>query len=300
MTVTNVSTYASLQNLLQNMGQAQNVLNNDQIAISSGEKSQTFDGLGSNVEQLTALNAQVARLTNYQQNNTVVVNQLQATNTALTQIQQIATSIKSLIAGQMSGTFTSVASFQQQLQNDQTSLTAALNSTFEGNYLFSGTAINTPPVKNPLPTPTQIGVPDNTYYQGSAQDSTIRISDSQTLSNSVRADDPAFQQLYAGIAQALQSSTSATDLQAAENLVSNGIDGVIAQQATVNANVVNLQNVSTQNQTLQTYFTGLSQTITQSDVVSLSTQVAQDQTVLEASFEAFSRISSLSLANFLK
>lgn len=299
MSVSNVSTFSSLQNLLQNMSQAQNTLNTDQIAISSGEKSQTFDGISSSVEQLTAVNAQVARLNDYQQSNSVVVSQLQTTNTTLGQIEQIATSIKSLIASQMSGTASS-ASFQQQLTALQQSLTSELNGTFEGNYIFSGTATNTPPIKSPLPNPTAIGTPDTTYYQGSAQDSTIRIADNNTITNSVRADDPSFQDLYAGIALALQSGATSQTLSSAENLVSTGIQGVIALQSTVNGNIVNVQQVDTQNQALQTYFTGLTTNITQSDTVSLSAQVAQDQTVLEASFEAFSRISSLSLANYLK
>ena len=66
MTVTNVSTYGSLQSLLQNISQSQNNLNNDEVQISSGQISQTFDGISGNVEQLTALNAQVSRLQNYQ------------------------------------------------------------------------------------------------------------------------------------------------------------------------------------------------------------------------------------------
>jgi hypothetical protein len=108
------------------------------------------------------------------------------------------------------------------------------------------------------------------------------------------------QQIIAGIQQALQPGAGTSDLQNAENLVNSGIQGVIALQASVNGNIVNVQQVDTQNQTLQTYFSGLSSNLTSSDTVSLSTQVTQDQTVLEATFEAFSRISSLSLANFLK
>lgn len=300
MTVNNVSTYASLQSLLQNMGQAQNALNNDQIAISSGHVSQTFDGLTGSVEQLTSFNAQIARLTNYQQDNSVVLSEQQTSNNALGQIQQVATSLVSLIAGQTGGLQNTTPAFQQQLQNLESSLTAQLNSTFGGNYIFSGTATNTAPVKNPIPAPVTIGVPDDSYYQGSQQDSTLRIGDNQTVPNSIRADNTAFQQIYAGIAQAAQTGASTADLQSAENLVNQGLQGVIALQSTVNSNIVNLQQVDTQNQTLQTYYTGLTQTLTQSDVVSLSTQVAQDQSVLEASFEAFSRISSLSLANFLK
>ena len=168
MTVTNVSTYGSLQTLLQNMSQSQNALNTDQEQISSGQVSQTFDGVSGSVEQLTSLNAQVARLQDYQQNNTTYISQLQTSNTLLGQVQTLATGIKSLIASQVSGT-ASAASFTQQLQSDLATLGGQLNTTYAGNYLFSGTKANTPPVKTPLPAPVSVGVPDDAYYQCSTQ-----------------------------------------------------------------------------------------------------------------------------------
>jgi flagellin-like hook-associated protein FlgL len=44
---------------------------------------------------------------------------------------------------------------------------------------------------------------------------------------------------------------------------------------------------------------GLISNIDSADVVSLSTQVAQDQSVLEATYATFARISSLSLVHYL-
>lgn len=299
MTIANVSTYANLQGVLQNVSQVENTLNNEQIQISSGYVSQTFAGLGGNVDQFVALNAQVSRLQNYQQNNTSLLSELNTTNTTLTQIQQIATSLQSLISSQISGT-ASAAAFNQQLLSNQTALAGELNTTFAGNYLFGGTNTNTPPVKVPLPAPLQVGTPDSAYYQGSAEDVTARIADDQVITNSVRADNTAFQQIFAGIAQALQAGGSTAQLQNAETLVSRGLQGVIAASATVNANIVNVQDVNTENQSFQTYYQGLTDSISKADVVSLSSQVAQNQSVLEASFETFSRISSLNLSNYLK
>jgi flagellar hook-associated protein 3 FlgL len=313
MTITNVSTYSSLQTLLQNMGQVETDLNTAQEQVSSGEASQTYQGLSGNVQQYVSLNAQISQLTDFNSNNSVIVSQLQTSNTTLGQIIQIATNVQSLVASQLSGTSASQSSFQQQLQDVQNSLTSELNTTFEGNYLYGGTDTNTPPVASPLPAAITIGTPDNSYYQGSAQDSTLRIGSDQTITNNVRADNPAFQQIFAGIAQALStiastgtvttgssSGSNSAALQSAENLIATGIQGVTALQATVNANIVTVQQAETQSQTVQTYFKGVTSGISQADVVALSAQIAQDQTVLEASFEAFSRISSLTLANYLK
>lgn len=307
MPVNNVSTFGSLQTLLQNMSQVQSNLTDVQQQISSGEVSQNFQGLGGNVEQFTSLNAQLARLTDFQNNNSGIISQMQAGNSALTQIIQVANNVKSLVASQTSD-FSSTASFQQQLQAQLTALTTALNTTYGASYVFGGTNTSTPPIKSTLPQPATIGVPDDSYYQGSSQNVTFRVGDNETITQGIRADNTAFQQLYAGIQQALsttQSSGSGTNgdpttaLTNAESLVESGLQQVIGLQATVNANIVNIQQVNTNAQSTQTYLKGLVSNISSADVVSLSTQVAQDQSVLEATYATFARISSLSLVHYL-
>jgi flagellar hook-associated protein 3 FlgL len=303
MTISNVSTFGSLQTLLQNMGTVQTALNNDQVAISSGQASQTFDGISSSVEQLTSLNAQIARLTGYQQENGIILGQMQTTNTVLGQIVQLATNVKSLIANQISGT-SSGATFIQQLQSQMSTLTSELNSTYGQNFLFGGTVTNIPPVKQSIPLSDIVGQPDANYYQGSDQDMTARITDSQIIVPGVRANNMAFQQLFAGIRQAINAiSAGGQDtgaLENAENLVDQGMQGAISLQSTVNSNILTVQQANSQSASIQTYFKGIVTNITSADVVTLSTQVAQDSNVLQASFATFARISSLSLTNYLK
>ncbi len=301
MTVSNVSTFGSLQTLLQNMSTVQDTLNNDQVQISSGQKSQTFDGISSSVEQLSSLNSQIARLTNYQQSNGVVIGQMQTTNTALGQIVQLSTSVKSLIAAQLSGT-SSLTSFQKQLQAQMNNMTSILNTSYGSNFIFGGAATSAPPVKDNIPGPVQIGVPDANYYQGSDQDTTFRITDSQTVTPGIRADNTAFQQVFAGLRQALSITQSGdtTSLKNAENLVDQGTQGVISLQATVNTNILTVQQANSQMQSMQTYFQGIVSNLSSADVVSLSAQVAQDTNILQASFATYARISALSLVNYLK
>ncbi len=304
MAVNNVSTFGSLQSLLQNMSTIQNSLNTQQQQLSSGQVSQTFDGISGSVEQLTSVNSQVTRLNGYSQGNTNIIAQMNVSNTVLGQVSQLATSVKSRIGTHKSGV-SSNASFVQQLQSQMGTLSSLLNSTYNSNYLFGGSDISTAPVKTPVPAPTQIGTPDDNYYQGTNQDVTFRISDSQTITPNVRANDPAFQNLFAGIRQAIAAASGGvTDASAAltnaENLVDQGTQGVNALQASVNTNILTVQQVNSQNQQVLTYFKGIVSNISSADVVSISTQVAQDTSILQASFSAFARISQLTLSNYLK
>ena len=304
MTITNVSTYGSTQTILHYISNVQGDLNDLQIQTSSGKRSQTFDGISSSVEQFTSLNAEIDRLGNYQQINDVVAGKLNTTNTSLTQITQLATNVKSLIASQLSGT-SSGAAFQQQLSAQLNTLTSILNTNYSGNYIFGGTNTNTPPVKTPLPANVTLGVPDAGYYQGSNQDISARLTDSQIITPNVRANHPAFQQLFAGLQQAISASQATGQartaaLQNAENLVDTGLQGTIAIQATVNANILIVKDASSQSQTLQTYYKGIISNINDSDVVTLSTKVSQDTAVLQATYSTYARISQLTLTNYLK
>lgn len=302
MTVNNVSTYGSLQTLLQNIGSVQSDINTVSQQISSGEQSQTFQGLNGQVEQFTSFNAQLSRLNDYSQNNGTLIGQLQTTNNALSQVVSIANSINSLISSQTSGGQTA-ASFTQQMQSNLLALSSALNSQYGNTFIFSGTDTNTQPIKSTIPQPNTIGTPDANYYQGSNDNITYRIGDNQTLTPGINASNISFQQLFAGVQQALSgvsaSGNSTGTLQNAESLVSKGLQGVIGLQASVNANIVNVQQVDTQNSSTQTYLKSLVSTISSADVVELSTQVAQDQSVLEATYSTFARISSLNLVSYL-
>lgn len=299
MTINSISTYGSLQSFLQNINITQNSLNSDQVQISSGRVSDTFDGLNGSVEQFISLTAQVTRMQNYHQGNSVVTSQLQTINTSINQMLQTANSLKSLVVTQLSGTSNS-ASFVQQVRSSRDAFVGQLNSNYQGSYIFGGTNTNTAPVNNPPTAPLEAGAPDAGYYQGSKQNISFRIADSQSVENTIRADDPAFQNILAAISLVSSGSANTDDLKNAENLIDAGISGLIGLQSTANANMVRVQQVDTQSETVRTYYQSLSEDMSKSDVIALTTKVTQDQSILQASFSTFARISSLSLANYLK
>lgn len=299
MAINSVSTYGSLQTLLQNVNTVQNSLNNSQVQISSGYVSPTFEGLGDSVEQYVSLNAQVTRLNNYQQGNGITVSRLQAVNTALGQVIQLGNSVKSLVAAQPSNT-SGGNSFALQLGSSRDTLTGQLNLTFQGKYVFGGTATNRAPIREEIPLPVEYGKADTSYYQGGTENTTTRIADDQLMENTIRADNPAFQNLYGGIALAMKEGATTEDLLKAQDMINTGIQGVISLQATANATIVRVQQVDKQSESVKTYYSSLAQTMAKSDVVALSTKVVQDQSILQASFSTFARISALTLANYLK
>jgi len=311
MPINSVSTYGSLQSFINNMNTTQSQLNTVETQIDSGEISQTFDGLNGNVEQFISLNAQQARLQNYQQNNTSLLGQLDSTQTVMGSIVNLAQKIQSNIATQISQPPSTLDSFISTMQGELSTLAGLLNTSYAGSYIFGGTRTDVQPVKTPVPNPATPGQPDTTYYQGSLNTTSVQISDTQQISNSITAADPSFQNLIAGLTLAIKAatdasnSTSGTSISAtlgnAENLVSSGVNGATALQSIVGNNIVTVNNTNSEQSATQTYLQGITNNMSQSNVVQLSTSAANDQATLEAGMSLYAKISSLlqTLAQYL-
>ena len=146
------------------------------------------------------------------------------------------------------------------------------------------------------------GVPDDGYYQGSAEDVIARADDNTEINYNVRADDEGIQQIFAGLAMAQKGhdNNSDEDLVKAYDLVTQGLDGVIAARSIVNQNKVAFDEINTRHESFKLYFQGVKEEIGNADIISVSTQVAINQGILQASFQAFARINSLKLSDFLR
>jgi len=303
MSVGHISTYALYQTTLQDSSKVQQNLADLQSQLSSGSKSQDFAGLGgSAAAQFLSLENKISKSTNYVSENSIVSTRLNSTDNVLSQVIESATNLQALIS-QRRTAGSSSASFGDALQGEWQNLVGQLNSSLQGRYLFGGTRTDVPPVDGKaFPTLKEDGVPDDGYYQGSKQDVTARVSDSTEISYNVRADDAGIQKIFAGLAMAKKGDDgkSDSDLQKAYDLIAQGLSGVIATRSIVNQHTVQIDSINTQEKSFQLYFKGVKEDIGNADLVSVSTQVAINQGILQASFQAFSKINALRLSDYLK
>ncbi len=310
MTVDRISSYNLVQSTLINVGKAQAELANQQIQLSSGFKSQDFAGISGQAVQYLQLQDKLARTDNYISNNTLIKPRLDTTSTILDQVINTATSLQNIISQHIGDTEDTGggAVFDTQLHNLWQTLISQLNTTLEGRYLFSGSATSTPAVDaNNFPTllDPDTPTPDDGYYLGNQNDLTVRASDSVQFTYNVRADAPGFQKIFAGLAMAqlgdsLPGDAGDAKMAIAEDLVQAGLKEVITIRAQVHANSVALNNINSDLGAQTAYFNGVRDNLVNTDLVSVSTQVAVNQGILQASFQAFARITSLQLSNFLR
>lgn len=303
MAIGRISTYAIFQNTLRDLSLRQLELATLQNQISSGHKSNDFAGIAGQTEQFLDLESKISKSDIYLQNNKLAQSRLEITSKVLDQVLQTATTLKNLILTRRSGTDGGSATFSQQIEDQWKALVAQLNSQSEGRFLFSGATTDKQPVDaTTFPMLQNVDVPDDGYYNGSKDDLTLQIQDNIQITYNVRADAEGIQKLFAGLSEAARGDANNSDnaLASAYNYVEQGVKEVITLQAAVNANKVALDDINNEHQSFKLYWQGIKEDIGNTDLVSASTQVALNEGILQASFQAFARINSLKLADFLR
>ena len=302
MAISNVSTYQVFQQTLSDVTKVSSELSQQQGQLSSGNKSSDFAGIANQSQQYLALSASIAQSEQYLSDNKAVEARLETTSSILGQLIQVATDLNNLIAQRRTGVQVNSA-FQLQLQEKWQIMVGQLNTNSAGRYLFSGSAVDKAAVNNvDFPTLTVEGVPDSSYYTGSQQDITLRADNSVVLTYNVRADDPGIQKIFAGLAIAKQADIENNDtlFQQAYAFIQDGVKGVVATKATVDSNKVAVSNINDNHEKFTLYWKGLQESIGNTDIVAVSTQVAVNQGILQAAFQAFAKINSLRLSDFLR
>src|ERR1700722_14742853 len=143
------SDFGQMANLISDSATVKQNLDNLTIQISTGLVSNTYAGLGSGAAVSLNLEPQIAALTTWQNNINQAASSMQVTQTAMTQMQQIAANFLAQ-TGNLEGSDASevdsvAASARQALMQ-----VADLLDTQDGNaYVFSGQDSGNPPVPQP-------------------------------------------------------------------------------------------------------------------------------------------------------
>ncbi|WP_229181261.1 flagellin [Bradyrhizobium oropedii] len=172
-----------------------------------------------------------------------------------------------------------------------------------GEYLFSGARTDTAPADlSTYGTGTgSLTTTDTSYYKGDSEIASVRVSDSQSISYGVTADNPAFEQVmrllkYVGNSTTLTSS----DISQALDVASTALDATSTVQAKLSTAASQIETASTNQSDYQNFAKTLSTNLTSVDVAAVPAQLSTYQAQLTASYSAIAKIQCMNLANYLK
>jgi len=306
--MTRITNYAQNQQTLFYLQNLQQQMANTQNQITTGLVSQNYAGLGTNTSQLVSLQSVESQVNQFASNAQSVNQQLTSMESATTQLFNIATNAQTLLQSALNAQTASDVNLSQQATNMLDQVQAILNTQLGGQYLFAGTATNTAPVDVNAPgfaTPPSVypTSADTGYYQGNDTKLSAPVDSNYDLTYGVTADAPGFEELIRSLRLAATTNvgppSDSNRLNEALRVAQQAIQDIPNITGQIGSSQAAIQTVQAQ----QTDFTQFANKtigdISNVDVTQAVSQLSQQQTTLEASYQVIARLSQMNLAQFL-
>lgn len=307
--VTRVSTIGNYSTVLANlMAAQQNQLDAGQ-RVSTHKNATDLKGFAANDELITAMQSVQIRLDNFQTQNGLIADKLTTQDTALNQVASSAQTARQAIADALaSGDGTTLMT---QLQGSMDQAVGAMNTKYNGTYLFAGGAINTQPVTATTLAGLTAGPPISSFFQNDQFKAQAQVDDSTKVTTGVLADAvgkpllTAFQTMKAfdqgasgpfnGTLTAAQKTFLTAQL-ATWDSVHTGVITIAAQNGMAQQRV---DAVKTDLTSRQNTIAGMLGNIVDADMGKAAADLQMAQTSFQAAAQVFQTLKNSSLLNLL-
>jgi len=301
--VMRVATFAVSEQMIAASLRSQGVMVQQQLQEAAGVTSTTFGGLGATSQQVVNLQISVQRSQAYIAAADATDNKVQVMYSTINSITNLLTQFRSTLTAASNSAAVAPDSVTASAQQALQSMQSLLNTQYAGSYIFSGARTATAPVNisNPPYAPASSpSSPDTSYYQGDDQIASVRVSDTQTVSYGINADNPAFEQAMRAFNLVASNSPLSSDtLTEALDLTVSALNDITTVQTNLGSASAALQAASASQSDYQSFAQSLEGNLTGVDVASVTAKLSTYQTQLQASYAAIAKIQSLSLASYL-
>ena len=302
-----IATNTAYSSILTNLMQAEIAQTTAGNQISSTEKATDLEGYGTGAEALTAMQATNSQVGGYLNNSQVVAAKLSTQDTGLNQVASSATSSISAITNAIAtGNGTTL---MQQLQTSFDDAVQGLNTQFNGEYVFAGGQVNTPPV-SATSLSNLVPGPISSLFHNDQRTISTQLDQNTSVSTGLLADSvgtPLFTALQTIQQYVVTNGPFGATLTTAQqsfltaqlgglNTVQTNLNNVVGQNGLAQAEVTNTQNSLTQQQTM---LQGLIGTATQANLAQASANLQQAQLSIQAAGQVFQALNASSLLNTL-
>ena len=287
--------------ILQDLYQSQN---QEQIALeqlASGKLINMPSDNPAGAAEMVQNQAQQDQADQFLQNTSAVEGQLQTADSTLSSVVESLTQAISLGTEGANGT-NSPADLQaiaQQVQGIQDQVVQLANTSYQGNYIFSGTDTNT------VPFTLDSSAPDGVTYNGNTDVNTVQIAQGNSVQTNLPGSQVfqgsggdvfgALQQLITALqggnstaigAATTQLSTSMNYLSQQRVFYGNGVDQLNSNQSFLQQEQVNLQTEAN--------------TVDGANLAQASTNLSNAQTTQSAALAALAKVIPQNLLQYLQ
>lgn len=289
------------------IGSTQAALNDVRRQISSGLKHESYSTMVGDVSRYAGLNDALSRIESYINSINRVIPRVQATDTALDQLINIAGSLRDNIVLKQtpSGADLEIDVIADGNLEDIENI---LNTKVGTHRIFSGSKTDSDPIRantNQVQNYTSSDtVPESVnagYYTGDGASLQLQVSDGRKIGYNITGDNAAFQALISAVHLAKEIDTSGDP-----DIISRAMDQIntaISQLSSLrgqNANVLDtIENARDTHELAKLSLSEQRAAIDETDILEASIKAAAAETTLQATFQVFARITNLRLIDFI-
>jgi len=291
----NPNIYSVILNGLQTNSQK---ANQAMQQVSSGQKLNSPSDDPAAVASLVNLRIESDSDTQYLANISTLTGSLNVADSALTSVVQALTTAQTLGVEGANGTVNNQnrQAIAQQVQGIQQQILGLANTTYGGEFLFSGTATNTQPYVEDASAASGVA------YKGNDSANSVEISQGQAMPINLPGSQ-LFSNTTTNVFQSLQDLSNALnsngDIAGATTEVQNALNYVSTQQTFYGNSVDRLNHAQTFLNQEQTQLTETQSNTLDVDMATAVTNLTQTVTTQQALLAAGAKISQLNLFDYL-
>ncbi|HFD17138.1 MAG TPA: hypothetical protein ENJ38_12660 [Rhodospirillales bacterium] len=298
--ITRVGDVAQQALLMRALQATQGRMRETQMAVASGKRERSFDGMAAEVPRLLSTRFDRTRNDAHIRQNEHVIDRMQAMDGALESLGRIAERARSLLVQRLNDGIGEDVPLDTELESMLREVEARLNTRLDGRYLFAGSRTDTRPVTIPDPPPTTAD--SSLYYAGDDLELEVAAEEGVELAYGIPASDSAFEWLVGALGLARQGhlANDTDDLETALDNITIAIERLADLRGELGAKRDRLETIVEVQKADKVYFDEMVSDIEDTDLSAALSRLAQDRTALEASYLAVSRLSQLSIADYLR
>lgn len=297
-----ISTYGFYNAVLGSAKTVQKAEAAASIQESTGLVGTSFVDYGSKSRQLLSLQNERAQAQSFSDNVAIASDRSQAMYSAVGDMIDLLTTLRTTISSAMSGTSTSTLNSQGQATLED--LASKLNTQLSGRYLFAGGQTDQPAVDLTTyqSTTASATMADTSYYQGDTQLAAVRISTTTAVTYGVTADESGAEKAMRAAKLVAQLTTSPLDtgtLSSAYDLADSAITDLSNLQASISVTSNRLDSAKQSETSYISLLDDATSNIKNVDSAEALAKVKELDNQLQASYSALSIVLKIKLTDYL-
>lgn len=299
--VDRVSTFTQTQQITNNNLRIQSRYAKTQTQVSSGLKSDTYQGLTGDVARILSLESDYKTISTRSENEQTALDQTNVMFEKMGSILDVGQSFLADLSAAISTTGASASETQELATQALNQIIQVLNTQVTGRYLFSGSATARAPIDlssytGGTSTPSST---DSSYYQGNSYVQAVEISEGYSLSYGVTADNSAFEKIIRAISLVKNDPSNAAALTESYDLLNQGLDELSSLKAKTSQDAQTLDQSINDNLSDLNLIDSMISDLKEVDIAEVSVKLQELENQLSASYSVTTKLLDLKLSDYL-